>query len=112
MVVTWRLTAQILLEDDVLRRGRTHELKKGHPLLEIRTPGRSQVMSKVSSKAFDSVQSMRQIRDGLSAEIANMSYDELICWLRAHQYRDPVLQRLAAKAAEQADPAARPPAGP
>jgi len=54
---------------------------------------------------------MRQIRDGLSAEIADMSYGELVHWLRAHQYRDPFLQGLAEKAAQQADAAARPSPG-
>lgn len=68
-------------------------------------------MSEPSLKAFDCVQSMRQIRDGLSAEIANMSYDELTQWLRAYQYSDPVLQRLAEKAAQQAQAAAQPTAG-
>ena len=68
-------------------------------------------MSKPSSKTFDCVQSMRQILDRISAEVADMSYDELAQWLRAHQYSDPLLQRLAEKAAQQADPAARPPAG-
>jgi hypothetical protein len=68
-------------------------------------------MTKYSSKTFDSVQSMRQIRDGLSAEIADMSYGELVHWLRAHQYRDPFLQGLAEKAAQQADAAARPSPG-
>ncbi len=62
-------------------------------------------MSKPSSKTFDCVQSMRQIRDSLSAEIADMSYDKLAQWLRAHQYSDPFLQRLAGKAAQQADAA-------
>ena len=62
-------------------------------------------MSKPSSKTFDCVQSMRQIRDRLSAEIADMTYDELAQWLRAHQYSDPFLQRLAEKAAQQADAA-------
>ncbi len=62
-------------------------------------------MSKPSSKTFDCVRSMRQIRDRLSAEIADMTYDELAQWLRAHQYSDPFLQRLAAKAAQQADTA-------
>jgi hypothetical protein len=52
---------------------------------------------------------MRQIRDRLSTEIADMSGNELIHWLRAHQYSDPILQRLAEKAAQQTDPAARPP---
>jgi hypothetical protein len=65
-------------------------------------------MSKSSSKTFDCVQSMRQIRDRLSTEIADMSYDELAQWLRAHQYSDPFLQRLAEKAAQQAETADRP----
>ncbi len=64
-------------------------------------------MSESSSKTFDCVQSMRQARDRLSAEIEGMSYDELVAWLRAHRYEDPILQGLAEKAA-QADAAARP----
>ena len=60
-------------------------------------------MSKPSSKTFDCVQSMREIRDKISAEIAEMSYDELAQWLRTHQYSDPFLQRLAERAAQQAD---------
>jgi len=58
-------------------------------------------MSKPSSKDFDCVQSMRQIRDKLSAEIADMSYGELVQWLQAHRYSDPSLARLAEKAAQQ-----------
>jgi hypothetical protein len=46
---------------------------------------------------------MREIRDKISAEIAEMSYDELAQWLRTHQYSDPFLQRLAERAAQQAD---------
>jgi len=58
-------------------------------------------MSEVCPKAFDCVQSMRQARDRLSAEIADMSYPDLVKWLRAHQYTDPLLQHLAEKAAAQ-----------
>lgn len=65
-------------------------------------------MSEPSSKTFDCVQDMRQARDKLSAEIEGMSYDELVQWLRGHQYADPLLQRLADKAAQQADAADRP----
>jgi hypothetical protein len=68
-------------------------------------------MSDSTSKTFDCVQHMRQARERLSAETANMSYDELIKWLRAHRYTDPVLQRLAEKAAQQANAADRPAAG-
>ncbi len=68
-------------------------------------------MSELASKTFDCVQSMRQARDRLSAEIADMSYHELVSWLRAHRYADPLLQRLAEKAAQHVDVAARPSAG-
>ncbi len=68
-------------------------------------------MSEPTSKTFDCVQSMREIRDRLSAEIADMNYDELSRWLRSHRYSDPFLQRLAEKAAQQADAADRPSAG-
>ena len=68
-------------------------------------------MSERSSKAFDCVESMRQARDKLSAEIEGMSYDELARWLRSRRYTDPVLRRLAEKAAQQADAADRPAAG-
>ena len=68
-------------------------------------------MSEPRPKSFDCVQNMREARDRLSAEIANMSHDELVKWLRGHRYADPLLQRLAEKAAQQADAAARPSAG-
>ena len=68
-------------------------------------------MSERSSKTFDCVESMRQARDKLSAEIEGMSYDELVQWLRSRRYTDPLLQRLAEKAAQQAEAADRPSAG-
>ena len=68
-------------------------------------------MSEYSSKPFDCVQSMRRVRDKLSAEIKDMTYDEILNWLRSRRYTDPVLQRLADKAAQQADAADRPSTG-
>jgi hypothetical protein len=65
-------------------------------------------MSEHSSKTFDCVQSTREVRDKLSAEIEDMTYDELVKWLRSRRYSDPVLQRLADKAAQQGDAADRP----
>lgn len=62
-------------------------------------------MSEPRSKTFDCVQNMRQARDKLSAQIADMSHDEIVKWLRDHRYVDPLLQRLAEKAAQQADAA-------
>jgi len=54
---------------------------------------------------------MRHIRDKLSAEIAEMNFDELAQWLRTQSYSDPLLQRLAEKAAQQARAPDQPPAG-
>ena len=68
-------------------------------------------MSERPSKTFDCVESMRQARDKLSAEIEGMSYDELVQWLRSRRYTDPLLQHLAEKAAQQGDAANRPSAG-
>ena len=68
-------------------------------------------MTERSPKTFDCVENMRQARDKLSAEIEGMSYDELVQWLRSRRYTDPLLQRLAEKAAQQADAADRPSAG-
>ena len=68
-------------------------------------------MSEHSSKTFDCVQSMREARDRLSAEIEGMTYDDMLRWIRSRRYTDPVLQRLADKAAQQADAADRPAAG-
>jgi hypothetical protein len=59
-------------------------------------------MTEHASGTFDCVASMHEARDKLSAEIEGMSCDELIRWLRNRRYTDPVLQRLAERAAQSA----------
>jgi hypothetical protein len=54
---------------------------------------------------------MREARDRLSAAIEGMTYDDMLRWIRSRRYTDPVLQRLADKAAQQADAADRPATG-
>lgn len=68
-------------------------------------------MSESPTKKFDCVQSMREARDRLSAEIETMTYDELVEWLRAHRYEDPLLEELAANAGQRGDGAELPWAG-
>lgn len=51
--------------------------------------------SRMKGKAFDCVESMREIRDRISAEISGKTHDELARWFRAYRYSDPVLQHLA-----------------
>jgi hypothetical protein len=63
-------------------------------------------MSNPKSRPFDCVHTAREARDRVSAEIENMAHEQLVAWLRSHQYSDPVLSRLAEKAAQQADSAA------
>jgi hypothetical protein len=64
-------------------------------------------MNSPQSKTFDCVEAMRQIRARLSREIENLTYEELSRWLRSHRYEEPLLQRLAEKAAQHADAAER-----
>jgi len=63
-------------------------------------------MNNPTSREFDCVQSAREVRDRVSAEIESMSHDQLVSWLRSHRYSDPVLVRLAEKAIQQTDPPA------
>jgi hypothetical protein len=65
-------------------------------------------MNEPVSKTFDCVQNMRQVRNRISEEIADMSHEELVKWIRGHDYADPLLQRLAENAAQQAETADRP----
>ena len=46
------------------------------------------------AKSFDCVKSVREIRDRISAEIANMSYEELRRWLDTRGQRDPFFARI------------------
>ena len=80
-------------------------LKRGYPQLEIRTPreiqGSFKTVRDQAPQKYDRVQDMRRIRDRLSAEIADMSHEELIRWLRGHTYSDPGLQKLSEMAAQK-----------
>jgi hypothetical protein len=63
-------------------------------------------MSDPKSDEFDCVKTAREARDRISAEIDGMSHEHLVSWLRSHRYADPLLARLAAKAAQRTDPGA------
>ena len=62
-------------------------------------------------KQFDAVAMMRSIRDRISAEIEHMTLEEELAWLASQEIKDPFLQRLRDRAAQQADAADRPSAG-
>jgi hypothetical protein len=80
-------------------------LNRGYPLLEIWTPRRSSTMNELKAPEVDCVKTAREARDRVSAQIEGMSHEQLVLWLRSYRYSDPVLARLAEKAAQQADPA-------
>ena len=61
-----------------------------------------------TKKTFDAVEMMRAIRDGLSAEIEGMTFEEEREWLAARDVKDPFLRRLLEKAAQQGNAASRP----
>ena len=52
-------------------------------------------MSETTSKAFDCAKSMREIRNRINSEIADMSYAELSQWLDKQVQEDPFFARIA-----------------
>ena len=50
--------------------------------------------SETGPKPFDCVKSMREIRNRISAEIADMSYAELSRWLDRQVRKDPFFARI------------------
>lgn len=56
---------------------------------------------KTEKKEFDCVETMREIRDRVSAELAGKTGGEIDHWLHAHRYSDPILRRLARRREER-----------
>ena len=54
-----------------------------------------------NKKEFDCVETMREIRDRVSAELVAKTRDERDHWLHAHRYSDPVLRRLTSRREER-----------
>ena len=50
--------------------------------------------SKTGPKSFDCMKSMREIRNRISAEIADMSYSELSRWLDRQVREDPFFSHI------------------
>jgi hypothetical protein len=57
-----------------------------------------------TEKKFDAVAMMRSIRDRISAHIDGMTLAEELAWLASQDLKDPFLERLRERAAQQADP--------
>ena len=57
------------------------------------------------NKTFDAVDTMRRIRDELSSSIEGMTLEEELAWLASQDLKDPLLERLRRKAAQQDDAA-------
>jgi hypothetical protein len=49
----------------------------GYPMIEIRSPKDLLLMKTKKEKTFDAVKMMREIRDKISEETENMTFDEL-----------------------------------
>ena len=52
-------------------------------------------------KKFDSVEMMRSLRANLSVQIEGMTREEERDWLASQELKDPFLERLRRKAAQQ-----------
>jgi len=58
-----------------------------------------------TEKKFDAVAMMRSIRDRISAQIEGMTLEEELAWLASQELKDPFLERLRDRAAQQQHPA-------
>ena len=56
---------------------------------------------KNKKKKFDSVEMMRSIRAKLSVQIEGMTREDELDWLASQELKDPFLERLRRKAAQQ-----------
>ena len=59
-----------------------------------------------TEKQFDAVEMMRSIRNKLSEQIEGMTLEEELAWLASQDLKDPFLNRLREKVAQQAAAAA------
>ena len=55
----------------------------------------------MKKKKFDSVEMMRSIRAKLSVQIEGMTLEEELDWLASQELKDPFLERLRKKAAQE-----------
>ena len=53
-----------------------------------------------SLENFDCVRYMREARDRISVDIANMSSEDLMRWLRSYRHSDPLVEKLVAHRCE------------
>ncbi len=51
--------------------------------------------AEAKKKGYNCVTATREIRDRLSAKMAEMSPEERVQWLNTREFSDPVLRRLA-----------------
>ena len=56
-------------------------------------------------KTFDTVGTMRRVRDEISSKIKGMTLEEELAWLGSQDLKDPFLERLRRKAAQHDDAA-------
>ena len=77
VLVSWNFKHIVNL--DLIRGYNGINFQNGHQMIEIRTPKAiffMETKNKKDTKTFDSIKVMRQIRDKLSLEIMNMSFEK------------------------------------
>jgi hypothetical protein len=55
------------------------------------------------NKTFDAVSAMRRVRDEISSKIEGMTLEEELKWLASQDLKDPLLEHLRKKSAQQDD---------
>ena len=52
-------------------------------------------MSEIQTERFDGIAVMREIRDRMNEELADMTTEQVSKWLNSYEYKSPAIQRLA-----------------
>jgi hypothetical protein len=101
VLVSWNFRHIVNLQR--IRGYNSVNLRHGYPLLEIRTP-QEVIHLKKNKKSFDAVHMMRQLRDSLSEQCKDMTFEEQKQYIRERLSSKPPQERPRARRSQPIAP--------
>jgi len=100
------MKTRIYIDTSVIGGCEDEEFKNQSSRLPLQLDAEATDLMNKTEKQFDAVEMMRSIRNKLSEQIEGMTLEEELAWLASQDLKDPLLNRLREKAAQQAAAAA------
>jgi len=100
------MKTRIYIDTSVIGGREDEEFKNQSSRLPLQLDAEATDLMNRTEKQFDAVEMMRAIRNKLSEQIEGMTLEEELAWLASQDLKDPFLNRLREKAAQQAAAAA------